>query len=177
MLPSDSFHLQKTPWSRMIRTASHHAAPWGSLDWARQRCHPLIWVSLLLPQRAIEELQKAQERVEEARAQLNGKQEARDAAVQRKLDTETELQVAKYFAEHFAHVWEAKEAQVPKATEGVHRAEVGKLQNAQLVGNPSALPSLSLWSPGCALARLASDWALAPPLQGFREGEVACRLV
>ena len=45
------------------------------------------------PQRAIGELQKAQQRVEEARSQLAAKQAERDAAVQHRADTDTELQV------------------------------------------------------------------------------------
>lgn len=41
------------------------------------------------------------------------------------LGTPRTPQVAKIFAEYFAHAWEAKEAEVARATEGAHRAEVG----------------------------------------------------
>ena len=79
-------------------------------------------------QRALHSLGGAQQRVEHARNALTAKTGQRDVAVQKKADTEVELQVAKYFAEYFASAWERKENELAKTTAELHRAEVGGLR-------------------------------------------------
>jgi hypothetical protein len=89
------------------------------------RSNPLIRAppSSLL-QRAEAATDDEKKRLEETTSHLTSKQTVAAAAAAARSGVETELQVAKYFAEYYAAVWEKKEKALAKASEHVHRCEV-----------------------------------------------------